>query len=174
MNKPGYELNKGRTFTPPASASNWIDRFNDVLEKEEISRNKLTSDLVEDGFKYRDQFASANNQLNLSLDGFSVEQIGFLNTTQGKLIATNMLKMLLSEQATQPLEVPKFKTEAEPQQVWNIENESQETEPTNKLIPTEKPAPPKINTNTNQNTNQNEPNSIAMKLRGRLNSFKVQ
>ena len=89
--KIGYEVGRGRTFTPSMNAS-WIDEFNELLNKENLSRNALTEKLIEDGLKY-----NKRDYILLEANGLSPEQASLLGTEAGQEILKNVLKLLLGD-----------------------------------------------------------------------------
>lgn len=78
----GYIPGQGRTFTPSLNG-NWTEEFNKILEKENLSRNSLTLELIEMGLKVK-----RNDHLFIST------QVEILSSNEGQKILLNVALML--------------------------------------------------------------------------------
>ncbi|HWO74713.1 MAG TPA: hypothetical protein VNM69_02210 [Bacillus sp. (in: firmicutes)] len=86
-----YISGKVTTFTPSTNAE-WVNEFNDIVRKEEVSRNSLTEKLIQEGLKTYN-----GNALVINVDGLTREQTNLLEET-----ILNFKKMLLSSSAVAP------------------------------------------------------------------------
>lgn len=86
--KVGYSPGQGRTFTPSISCK-WTDEFNYILEKENVSRNALTEELIELGLSTRN-----NKRIYIPSDGLTDDQIELLSSAEGQKILLNVALML--------------------------------------------------------------------------------
>lgn len=121
--KSGYEVGKGRTFTPSTNAK-WIDEFNDLLNQSNLSRNALTEKLIEDGLKY-------NNRKFIVLDAADLtpEQVEILSSEPGREILKNVLKLLLGEQKTFEGNLLNVKSENKNESFQNVEEKLVQNNP---------------------------------------------
>lgn len=131
--KQGYEAGKGRTYTPSVT-DDWIDAFNKLLEQSGVSRNKLTSELIADGLKYRKMTKGIDKYISINCEGFSDEQIRLLQSEQGQIMVANMLKMLLGQQSIPS--VPVFTEQTAPKIVPGESEEKEEKSQKSVVPPT--------------------------------------
>lgn len=96
--KIGYEAGRGRTFTPSMNAV-WLEEFNEMLNRENLSRNALTEKLIEDGLKF-----NRNEHILLETENLSKEQIALLSSKAGQQILKNVIKLLLGESSNGVIE----------------------------------------------------------------------
>lgn len=90
-----YERGKGRTFTPSSEAL-WVEDFNRTIDKEKVSRNKLTEMLIELGLNYK-QTVIDDNSVSLPIpEDLSQDQVKFLKSDQGKQMISNMISYVLN------------------------------------------------------------------------------
>lgn len=110
----GYQAGIPITFTPSRQAE-WVDEFNDMLERENYSRNKLTELLVSVGMEAQRNNSSVekvsenrtvavddSNLLTLPSDNFSQEQIELLKTGHYQSLIETFINQLFN--ATQSVE----------------------------------------------------------------------
>ncbi|HHW39335.1 MAG TPA: hypothetical protein GXX18_19310 [Bacillales bacterium] len=94
MSEQGYEIQKGRTYTPSIEDQRWLDDFNDLLKSQGISRNALTSKCLEIGVRYlKNGYAEDNNGLYLGLNNLRLtrSEIDFLKSEQGQKVIGNIM-----------------------------------------------------------------------------------
>lgn len=89
--KVGYIPGQGRTFTPSLNA-NWTNEFAEILEREKISRNALTEELIELGLRFK-----RNDHLLISTENLTTEQISLLSSKEGQQILLNVALMLIGQ-----------------------------------------------------------------------------
>lgn len=92
--KEGYIPGINITFTPSKKAD-WTEEFNQLLEKSDLSRNKLTSDLISDGLKYRKLKEHDKDYVFIPNESFSKEQKAILNSKEGQFIIRNLIQAAL-------------------------------------------------------------------------------
>lgn len=171
MSKSGWEAKLGGTFTPPSSAESWTDEFNQLLEQENTSRNKLTSKLIADGLKYRKLFASANDT-----NVIQAEMIAhFFKTQEGQKMIVELLSSAMgvkNENTSQLLNNTDEKSipveiEIESKHPPSVETEQKEPNEPNEVLE-------QSTVNNKASEKKGQENTLMNKLAKKVNSTKVK
>lgn len=97
----GYEAGQQRSFAPSTNAE-WVHEFNKLLfelnsKGDNISRNKLTEKLIEDGLIYNNIHPAQRETISFKTEGFTQEELRVLRSEVGHDLVKRALVRLLNE-----------------------------------------------------------------------------